>query len=253
MYKYDINTVLYTKDGRRLGNALIVGYDVYAQYLSKPIYIIKTDYGNELKMTAEQIESSFYVGSVCSASHKHFRGTFVTKETLNALTSADSKQAEACKTKSREECSWEKLSCIKVYDIDQTGESFSLIRNYHMTPDLSLSAIKTIYRRMLVREADATRRSAGTADCYSTSFATDVKVLDVPDEEILKLVQYNLHSLALTPLGYKSNLTPYKDEHGEVRLKGRWTSYPVKRFADCRIVTPDASLRSTWPTCKIVQ
>lgn len=244
MYKYDINTVLYTKDGRRLGNALIVGYDVYDQY-SRPTYIIKTDYGNELKMTAAAIESNFYVGSVCSASHKHYRGTFVTKETLNASTSADSKQADACKTKSREECSWEKLPCIKVYDIDQERESFSLIRNYHMTPDLSLSAIKTRYRRMLVREADKTRRSAGTADCYSTSFATDVKVLDVPDEEILKLIQYNLHSLALTP---------YKDEYGEVKLKGRWTSYPVKRFAGCSIVAFDISLRrNTLPTCKITQ
>ena len=244
MYKYDINTTLYTKDGRRLGNALIVRYIVrYAQdpYSKTETYVIKTDYGNELRMTAEQIEGSFYVGSVCSASHKHFRGTFVTKENLNALTSADSKQAKACKTKSREECSWEKLPCIKVYDIDQGGESFSLIRNYHMTPDLSLSAIKTRYRRMLVREADKTRRSAGTADCYSTSFATDVKVLDVPDEEILKLIQYNLHSLTLTS---------YKDEYGEVKLKGRWTSYPVKRFAGCcSIVASDTSL----PTCKITQ
>lgn len=242
MYKYDINTVLYTKDGRRLGNALIVRYaqDPY----SKPTYVIKTDYGNELSMTAEQMEGSFYVGSVCSASHKHFRGTFVTKETLNALTSADSKQAEACKTKSREECSWVKLPCIKAYDVDQDGEHLRLARNYRMTPDLSLSAIKTSYRRTLVRKAEVNRERGRTADCYSTSFATDVKVLDVPDEEVLRLIQYTLHSLTLTP---------YKDEYGEVRLKGRWTSYPVKRFADYRIVTSDISLRSTLPTCTIIQ
>lgn len=239
MYKYDINTVLYTKDGRRLGNALIVRYaqDPY----SKPTYVIKTDYGNELSMTAEQVESAFYVGSVCSASHKHHRSTFHTKETLDASTSIDSKQAEACKADPREEFSWAKLPCIKVYDIDQGENHFKLIRNYHMTPDLSLSAIKTRYRRRLVSNADASRERGRTADCYSTSFATGVKVLDVPDEETLKLIQYTLHSLTLTP---------HKDEYGEVRLKGRWTSYPVRRFTDCNITTSNTCM---LPTCIIAQ
>lgn len=241
MYEYDINTVLYTKDGRRLGNALIVGYS--CNHDCEPTYIIKTDYGNELRTTAEQIEGSFYVGSVCSASHKHFRGTFCTKETLNASTAADSKQAEACKTKSREECSWVKLPCIKAYDVDQGEIYFKLIRNYRMTPDLSLSAIKTSYRRTLVRKAEVNRARGHAAECYSTSFATDVKVLDIPDEEALKLIQYTLHSITLTP---------YKDEYGHVRLKGRWTSYPVKRFTACA-VTSDATLRSTLPTCTIIQ
>lgn len=243
MYKYDINTVLYTKDGRRLGNALIVRYwqDLY----SKPAYVVKTDYGNELTMTAEQIEGSFYVGSVCSASHKHFRGTFCTKETLNELSATDSKQAEACKTEPREVRLWEKLPCIKVYDVDQGGNYFKLIRNYRMTPDLSLSAIKTSYRRMLVNKADVNRERGEAADWCSTSFATDVKVLDIPDDETQKLIQYTLHSLTLTP---------YKDEHGEFRLKGRWTSYPVKRFAVYSEVTSsDASLRSMLPACTIIQ
>ena len=247
MYKYDINTALYTKDGRRLGNALIVGYGRDPD--GEPAYTVKTDYGNELKMTAEQIESTFYLGSVCSASHKHYRGTFVTKETLNASTAADSRQAEACKTKSREECSWEKLPCIKVYDVvydvDQEGTHLRLARNYRMTPDLSLSAIKTSYRRTLVRKVDVDRERGRAADCcYSTFFATDVKVLDVPDEEVLRLIQYTLHSLTLTP---------YKDEHGETKLKGRWTSYPVKRFASSSVVTSEASLRSVLPTCTIAQ
>ena len=242
MYEYDINTVLYTKDGRRLGNALIVGYN--RNHDCEPTYIIKTDYGNELRMTAERIESAFYVGSVCSKSHKHYRGTFVTKETLNALTVADSKQAETNKPKFREECSWEKLPCIKAYDVDQGENYFKLIRNYHMTPNLSLSAIKTSYRRTLVRKAEANRARGHAAECYSTSFATDVTVLDIPDEETLKLIQYTLHSITLTP---------YKDEYGHVRLKGRWTSYPVKRFASSSVVTSDATLRSTLPTCTIIQ
>lgn len=242
MYKYDINTALYTKDGRRLGNALIVRYaqDPY----SKPTYVIKTDYGNELSMTAEQLESTFYVGSICGATHKHYQSSFHTKETLDASTSTDSKQAEACKADPREEFSWAKLPCIKVYDIDQGEQYFSLTRNYHMTPDLSLSAIKTRYRRRLVSKVDANRERGLTAEGYSTSFATDVKVLDIPDEETLKLIQYNLHSLTLTP---------YKDEYGEVRLKGRWTTYPVKRFASYREVTSDASISGALPICTITQ
>lgn len=238
MYKYDINTVLYTKDGRWLGNALIVRY-AQGPY-SKPTYVIKTDYGNELSMTAEQIESTFYVSSICSASHKHHQSTFHTKETLDASTSTDSKQAEACKADLGEEFSWAKLPCIKIYDIVQGERYFRLTRNYHMTPDLSLSAIKTKYRRRLVSNADANRERR----CYSTSFATDVRVLDVPDEDTTKLIQYTLHSLTLIP---------YKAEHGEVRLKGRWTTYPVKRFAGYSIVTSDASLSGVLPICTIAQ
>lgn len=240
MYKYDINTVLYTRDGRVASNALIVRYtqDPY----SKPAYVVKTDYGNELSMTAEEIESTFFVGSICSSSHKHHQSTFHTKETLDASTSTDSKQAEACKAKPREEFSWAKLPCIKVYDIDQGGTYFKLARNYLMTPDLSLSAIKTSYRRRLVSKADANQERGRSADCYSTAFATGVKVLDVPDEGALKLIQYTLHSLTLTP---------YKDEYGEFRLKGRWTSYPVKRFAG--VVTSDASPSGVLPTCTIIR
>ena len=169
--------------------------------------------------------------------------------TMRIAKIVDEALADACMPKSREECSWEKLPCIKVYDVvydvDQEGTHLRLARNYHMTPDLSLSAIKTSYRRTLVRKVDVNRERGRAADCcYSTFFATDVKVLDVPDEENLKLIQYTLHSLTLTP---------YKDEHGEIRLKGRWTSYPVKRFASSSVVTSEASLRSALPTCTIAQ
>ncbi len=48
------NTILYTKDGRKIGNAII----------TKPegaISHVKTDYGNSLKLTSDQIYDMFYI------------------------------------------------------------------------------------------------------------------------------------------------------------------------------------------------
>ena len=52
--KYEINTILHTKDGRRIGNAIIIGRD--GEY-----YVIKTDYGNELKLTYAEIKEEFNI------------------------------------------------------------------------------------------------------------------------------------------------------------------------------------------------
>ena len=51
---FGINTVLHTKDGRKIGNAIIIGKD-------DKYNIIKTDYGNECKFTDEEIKECFYV------------------------------------------------------------------------------------------------------------------------------------------------------------------------------------------------
>lgn len=51
---FDINTVLHTKDGRKIGNAIIIGKD-------DKYNIIKTDYGNECKFTDEEIKECFYI------------------------------------------------------------------------------------------------------------------------------------------------------------------------------------------------
>lgn len=51
---FDVNTVLHTKDGRKIGNAIIVGKD-------DKYNIIKTDYGNECKLTDEEIQECFYI------------------------------------------------------------------------------------------------------------------------------------------------------------------------------------------------
>ncbi len=52
--KFPINTVLHTKDGRKIGNAIIID--------KEGIYnVIKTDYGNECKFRDKEIEEYFWV------------------------------------------------------------------------------------------------------------------------------------------------------------------------------------------------
>ena len=71
----DINTILHTKDGRKIGNAIIIGRSGY-------YWIVKTDYGNELKLTEEEIRNAFYIAfkdednteelqEYCQLDHKH--------------------------------------------------------------------------------------------------------------------------------------------------------------------------------------
>lgn len=49
----ELNTVLYTKDGRKIGNAIVIKID-------REIITIKTDYGNNLTMTYRDVEDLFY-------------------------------------------------------------------------------------------------------------------------------------------------------------------------------------------------
>lgn len=51
---FEINTILHTKDGRQIGNAIIIGKD--GEY-----NIIKTDYGNECRLTDGELEEAFYI------------------------------------------------------------------------------------------------------------------------------------------------------------------------------------------------
>ena len=54
MSKYKTNTVLHTKDGRKIGNAIIVS--------DKGLYYtIKTDYGTVKKFTEGELDELFYV------------------------------------------------------------------------------------------------------------------------------------------------------------------------------------------------
>lgn len=64
--KLPIGTVLYTKDGRQVGNSIIVDHinDSGCDYL------LRTDYGNETKCSAAVIPVLFYIGEV-DKTHKH--------------------------------------------------------------------------------------------------------------------------------------------------------------------------------------
>lgn len=77
MRKLKLNTVLYTRDGTRIGNGIITGFtSVNLRNLinMEPliIYSIKTDYGNEIHLKDVLIESYFYIGKKANKTHKHF-------------------------------------------------------------------------------------------------------------------------------------------------------------------------------------
>ena len=56
--KLTINTPLFTKDGRQIGNAIII-----AEPKSGTFFTIKTDYGNEVRLSKYEIESLFHTES----------------------------------------------------------------------------------------------------------------------------------------------------------------------------------------------
>ena len=51
--KYKVNTILYTKNGRGIGNAIVTGHE--GDY-----NVIKTDYGNTTKLTDNELGSMFW-------------------------------------------------------------------------------------------------------------------------------------------------------------------------------------------------
>ena len=55
-----IGTVLLTKDGRRIGNAIILDRELDV-FTNKYTYTIKTDFGNVLKVSKLAIKSMFYI------------------------------------------------------------------------------------------------------------------------------------------------------------------------------------------------
>jgi hypothetical protein len=61
--KITYGMLLYTRDGRHIGNATIIGkVDVSAYWPNAPIvYKIETDYGNTAGMAEEEIRSAFYL------------------------------------------------------------------------------------------------------------------------------------------------------------------------------------------------
>ena len=86
--KIGINTILHTKDGSRIGNAIVIDC-----HKDKPLFTVKTDYGNEIKMYPEEISEMFTVGYLdmdevsleqIIGNHKHYVAPF--KEESKVLT-----------------------------------------------------------------------------------------------------------------------------------------------------------------------
>lgn len=64
-----VNTILFTKDGRNIGNAIVVD-------ISDGLVTVKTDYGNEArKLNLSEVHTLFNVGPVAEPDHKHFVAT----------------------------------------------------------------------------------------------------------------------------------------------------------------------------------
>ncbi len=53
MKQIKMNTILYTKDGRKIGNAIVTN-------IIGNFYELKTDYGNSLKLNSQELRELFY-------------------------------------------------------------------------------------------------------------------------------------------------------------------------------------------------
>ena len=70
--KYPVNTILFTKDGRKTGNAIVVGHD--DRVVNLELNIVRTDYGHTSRMTNDEVASWFFSKNLRPAtdSHKNF-------------------------------------------------------------------------------------------------------------------------------------------------------------------------------------
>lgn len=52
---------LFTRNGRETGNAIIYGSDT-SKFLEEPVFLVETDFGNRMRLTAKEIDDSFMIG-----------------------------------------------------------------------------------------------------------------------------------------------------------------------------------------------
>lgn len=55
-YEIGINTILHTKDGSKIGNAIVI--DKFDKF------VVKTDYGNTVRLTIEEINNLFNIAFI---------------------------------------------------------------------------------------------------------------------------------------------------------------------------------------------
>jgi hypothetical protein len=80
--KYPVNTILHTKDGRRIGNAFIVGHEMVSIEIvsQEPVLynILKTDYGDQVYMSDNEVKDFFHPpvneveGDIPGEKHKYY-------------------------------------------------------------------------------------------------------------------------------------------------------------------------------------
>jgi hypothetical protein len=82
-----INRILQTKDGRKIGNAIITGIKQveHKDGVFKPLFSVRTDYGSKQSFYAEEIAHLFYLGELATDDHKHFIFQFTPKNLLTNL------------------------------------------------------------------------------------------------------------------------------------------------------------------------
>lgn len=64
------NTLLYTKDGRKVGNAIVQSVRHRQEGLST-LYSLKTDYGDIVELPLDGVKNLFYIGAQASNDHKN--------------------------------------------------------------------------------------------------------------------------------------------------------------------------------------
>ena len=64
-----LRTILYTKDGRRIGNGLVSGIKSLGDNLS---FVVTTDYGKITTLNESEVRGLFYIGEIASPDHKNY-------------------------------------------------------------------------------------------------------------------------------------------------------------------------------------
>lgn len=57
----EVGRVLFTKDGRKIGNAIVLNIE---QVEDAPIVTIETDFGNIVKLTEDEVVKDFHEGHI---------------------------------------------------------------------------------------------------------------------------------------------------------------------------------------------
>lgn len=65
-----VGRALYTKDGRKIGNAIIVGIDEHDEL--GLVAEIRTDFGNTARMTRDELDARFYFGEMQCLQRRFF-------------------------------------------------------------------------------------------------------------------------------------------------------------------------------------